>query len=108
MSRGALWGAVEASLWNFGESWPARALRGLVVPNVFFFDWNRHMQEFRGALGPKSPKSLKKVFPGLAAQSVKKVSREAPKYPKKSQKGVKISVRGPFRHFLTLWAGRPF
>ena len=42
------------------------------------------MQESRGPLGPKSPKSLTKVFPGLLTQSVKK-------YQKKSQQTRKES-----------------
>ena len=50
-------------------------------------------------LGPKSPKSLKKVFLGLSAWSVPKVSKRVKKKPK-SQKGVKITVRGLLRHFF--------
>ena len=45
---------------------------------------------------PESPKSLKKVFPGLPVRSVKKVSKK----PQRTRKRVKTSVRGPFRHFF--------
>ena len=63
-------------------------------------DWNRHMQEGSPeALWAQYPKSLKKVFPGLPARSVKKASK-SPKEPEKSQKAVKIRARGLFRHFF--------
>ena len=67
-------------------------------------DWNRHIQESRGPLGQKSPKSHRKVF---LARSVKRV-------PKKFQitwNGVKKVWKSVFRDsfdtFLTLQAGRP-
>ena len=43
---------------------------------ILSYDWSGHIQESWGPLGPKSPKSLRKVFPGLRARSVKKVSKK--------------------------------
>ena len=48
------------------------------------------------SLGPEIPESLKTVFPGLLAQSVKQVSKNSQKYGKY----VKISVQGLSRHFF--------
>ena len=62
-------------------------------------DWNRKTGVPRPS-GPEIPKSLKKVFPCLPARSVKESVEKVIKSPKKSQKGVKISVRGLFRHFF--------
>ena len=42
------------------------------------YDCNPHIQESPRPLGLKSPKCLKKVFPGLPAQSVKKVPKKSP------------------------------
>ena len=53
---------------------------------------------YRGRLGPKPPKSLKKEFPGLPARSVKKSVEKVPNDPKRSQKD--ISVRGLFQHLF--------
>ena len=46
---------------------------------AFACDWNRHMQESRGPLSPKSPESLKKVFPGALRPGVSKKCRKVPK-----------------------------
>ena len=61
---------------------------------------SRHIQESRGLLGPKSPKSLKKVFPGLPARSVKKVSKKSQMTRKRVKNDSKTTVRGLFRHFF--------
>ena len=66
-----------------------------------------HLQESRGPPGRKPRKSLKKVFLGLPAQSLKKVPKRSKKSPKSLQK---VSFRGLFDlfgTFLRLWAGRP-
>ena len=42
------------------------------------YDGNRHIQESPHPRAPKSQKSLKTVFPGLPARSVKKVSKKSP------------------------------
>ena len=66
-----------------------------------------HKQESRPLWARNPPKSLKKVFPGLPARSVKKVSKRSQMSRKKVKKTTK-SVFGDFLDtFLTLRAGRP-
>ena len=47
---------------------------------------------------PRNPRKVSKVFPGLPARSVKNVSKKSQSTRKRVKKGVKISVRGLFRH----------
>ena len=71
------------------------------------YDGNPHIQESPHPRAPKSPKSLKKDFPGLPARSVKKVTKKSPNTDF-------VVFLTPFRviwdffdTFLTLRAGRP-
>ena len=59
--------------------------------------WSCHIQ------GPKSPKSLKKVFPGLSRPGVsKKVPKKSQRTRKRVQKVSKSVLEGFFDTFLTL------
>ena len=51
-------------------------------------------------LGPKFPKSRKKVFPGLTARSIKKVSKKSPNTDCETFLTVFSGALGLFRHFF--------
>ena len=74
---------------------------------TLYCNWSRHIQESQGPLDPKSSKSLKKVFPGLLARSVKKVSKKSKMTRKRVKKTTKSVFGDFFDTFLTLRAGRP-
>ena len=54
----------------------------------------------KNALGQESPKSLQKVILGLPGQGCQKSVEKVPTDPKKSPKGVEISVWGLFRLYF--------
>ena len=70
-------------------------------------DCNPQIREAPHPRAPKSPKSLKKVFLGLLAQSVKTSDEKVPKDPKRVTKVSKSMFEDFFGTFLTLRAGRP-
>ena len=73
------------------------------------YDPNGHLQESPGRPGPKSPKSLKKVSPGLPARSVQKESKSLKKVSEKSlfDTFLRHFDSTLFETFWTLRAGRP-
>ena len=71
------------------------------------YDGNRHIQQSRGAMALKSPKSLKKVFPGFPACSVKKASKKSPRTRKRVE-NVFGGFVNTFSHSGLEGPGRPF
>ena len=71
------------------EQKPWQVLTAKILP--WSCDWNRHIQEFRGPLAPKSPKSLKR--------SSKKVSK-SPKGPEKDSKRCQNQCQDTFSTLL--------
>ena len=66
---------------------------------LFLCDWSRHIQESRGPLGLKAPKSLKKVFPGLPTRSAKNVSKKS-QMTRKESKRLQNQCSGTFSTFF--------
>ena len=76
-----------------------RARRGIQIA-ARRCDYNPHIQESPHPRAPKPPKSLKKVFPGLPARSVKKVSKKSQMTRKRVKKTTTSVHLGLFRHFF--------
>ena len=100
--------------WRLAKSC---AITLLIVPfstlhhDPYDYDQNRRKQESQCPLGPESPTSLKKVFPGLPARSAKKVLNKVPK-GQGPEKVAKLCQNQCARSFSTLLilplrAGKP-
>ena len=69
-------------------------------------DGNRRAQESPHPRAPKCPRKCKKRLPGPPGTECQKSVEKVPKEPRKSQKGVGVSVRGLFRHFFGTPSGK--